>query len=838
MKAPDTGNYYYELLRKKFYTSEAVRSQIAATKKKIEDIVIKEPVKMVTVTFSGKVVKTSFEKTLKIVSKHLFVKGKITSYNTIKERGVVEANFAATQTEVEELIRFLMKRHAVLHWNKTIAKGASDTLIIDEEEQKHLNDFKPDYNRCNYVTTAETCEKYTGRLGDFLIDNGVPLTTETLGSELRFNIIETKNKVYTSAGLKEIFLHMHFITLVLMLDLEQHYFKLRIFNAQKDDLKAVEDSIDSLGLFTELFERIGDEGNPLLFNNDLFVDLIRLEHIIEKNNWKSLPAYDSYVYSSLKSLDNHLKFLEEFGLFLTYANCIEKLLEQLNKKLLTHNSNFQKELGELDTNYHELRKLKLISTHSLLKNNYQETLSSITDFLEYVDRILGKDTGNSDSETAQEESPVPERTSKSFVTTIKSYAKSILSSPPDSSQKPVSSEKQAITTKQVEEAHNLVSKVKEALRKISELKTASGENAYEETKKNVPFLTNLSAALDQLKKLIKDIERGIDIQDQFRNIFDRKNKFVTFFNELTRVIKFKTKKEEKNVQDLLNNLQKLLHDRPLKEDNYSKILDNINTLEGVIKRKSSSSQKKSESDSSFTRELNQNETFRNIIKIKTGIQNILEKEKQIRKIKTFKDEADFLSLSESELDNYLEELVSFHKELKLTRYFGKISNFKETESKFDHLIEKVNDIEHRISSGRRSKKNTVSKVSDSHIDFLKSSMVTRKSLEDTIILVQRQIAQALDFIKTIKSFLDQHSFVHSGVSTSVLFDQITYLLSNTDLRALDLTKLTEDMYYESVSTIFQYQVGEKFAQPGKADMNNLMKEIEKRAVIKTYKNKK
>jgi hypothetical protein len=57
------------------------------------------------------------------------------------------------------------------------------------------------------------------------------------------------------------------------------------------------------------------------------------------------------------------------------------------------------------------------------------------------------------------------------------------------------------------------------------------------------------------------------------------------------------------------------------------------------------------------------------------------------------------------------------------------------------------------------------------------------------------------------------------------------------VRALDLTKLTEDMYNESVSIIFQYQVGETFAEPKKAEIKNLMKKIEKRAVVKTYGNK-
>ncbi|MCP5004611.1 MAG: hypothetical protein GY941_11840, partial [Planctomycetes bacterium] len=396
-------------------------------------------------------------------------------------------------------------------------------------------------------------------------------------------------------------------------------------------------------------------------------------------------------------------------------------------------------------------------------------------------------------------------------------------------------ENETTTSVQEEDVRKLIEEANDALRNMTELKTNAGLSAYDDAMKNVPFLSNLSVALDELKKLIRDVERGEDIQEQFKNIFDRKNKFVSFFNELGTLVKFETKKEEKSVQDILQKLQKLLHDKPLKKDKYPKIVNTIKKLESVITKKSGLTQKKSETASSKPRKLSQNETFRNIINIKSGIQNILNTEKQIRKTRTFKDDPDFVSLSERELGTYLEELVVFYKELKDTRYFGKISNFKETESGFDKLIEKVNDIEGRISSKKRSNNNVVSKVSDSHIDFLKTSKVVRKNLEDTILLVQRQISQALDFISTIEEFLDQHSFVHSGVSTSVLFDQITFLLSNTDVRALDLTKLTEDMYNESVGIIFQYQVGEKFAEPKKADMKNLMKKIEKRAVVQTYK---
>ncbi|MCP5007122.1 MAG: hypothetical protein GY941_24735, partial [Planctomycetes bacterium] len=485
MKTPDTKNIYYELFRKKYHTSEIVRSQIASIKEKIEKSVMSEPLKMLSVTFDGKVVKTSFEKTLKIISKHLFLKGKITDYTTIKESGLVVAHFVATQTEVEELIRFLMKRHVVLHCKKVIARGASNLLIIDEKENKHLKDFKPDYTRCNYVTTAEACERYTGRLGDFLIDDGVPLTTETLGSELRFNIIETKNKVYTSAGLKEILLHMNFITLVLMLDLEQHYFKYRIFCAQEDDLKMVECNIDSLGIFTELFERIGDEANPLLYNNDLFVDLIRLEHIIEKGNWKSLPAYDSYIYSASKSLDNHLKFIKEFELLLSFASCVKKSIDKLNEKVFEHNSDFYDELSDLDSNYHKLRDLKVISRHSFLKDHFQEALLSIGNLLECVDSQSSQGDSAAKTGEVQDGKTEPGKTPKSFVDTIMIYAKSFFTTTPDSSKEVELQENETTTSVQEEDVRKLIEEANDALRNMTELKTNAGLSAYDDAMKNV-----------------------------------------------------------------------------------------------------------------------------------------------------------------------------------------------------------------------------------------------------------------------------------------------------------------------------------------------------------------
>src|SRR3990172_623564 len=329
-------NYLYELLKKKYHTSEVVRAQIAEIKAKKRDDMAKESLKSFIVKCKGMVIDNSFEKTLRIISKRLFNKGKIDNLHTFKEQGLVEANMTATLTEVESLIQYLMKPHLVLHCKKGIVKGASNLLIIDESEQNQLDNFTPDYTHRNYVTHAESYEKYTGRLGDYLVFNGLPLTTEKIGRELRFNKIETKNRVFTTTGLKEINLNLHLISLILKLDLEQHYLKLRVFNSQEEDLKMVEEKIDDLGFFADIFNQIATTDNPLLFNEYLFLDLIRLEPIVENNNWKAIPAYAGYIYSAANKLNGQFKLLEEYNLFLTYANCIEKFIVKLTKKLSKH----------------------------------------------------------------------------------------------------------------------------------------------------------------------------------------------------------------------------------------------------------------------------------------------------------------------------------------------------------------------------------------------------------------------------------------------------------------------------------------------------------------------
>ncbi len=835
-KTLDANNHYYKLLEKKFHSSDIVRTQIAEIKERVKKTVIEESLKSLAVSFEGDVIENSFEKTLKIISKHLFRKGKLDSYKTDKERGVVDAYITATQTEVEELIQFLMKVHLVLHCKSGLPKGASNMLIIDEKEKKQLDGFTPDDIGRNCVTTAKTREKYTGRLDGYLVHNGLPLTTKTLGSELRLNEIVTSNKVFTSTGLKEVFLNLHFITLVIMLDREQHYFQYRIFKEQEEDLKEVEDNIDNLGLFTELFDHLTNEGNPLLFNNDLFLDVLKLEHIVEKDNWKVLPAYDSYVYSATNKLDAHFKFLEEYGLLQKCAESVGSFIEKLDNKLSSQNFTCQSEQDDLSSIYQEVKGFSSIQNHSSLKNNYLEMLSALRKLLAYLDSMSLQDTAK--QEDVRKEPRQPKQPSRGIVATLKERAKSLLASsegPP--SQEPVSHKGNTLDVEQVEEVRSLFLQVKEGLHKTSKLKTDSGLDAYVEARKNVPYLTNLSEALDQLKKLIKDINKNKDVQEQFQDLFNKKNKFVILSNKLSKLVKFKTKQEEKKIRGILANLQTLLHNKPLKEDNYDKFIDNVNKLEAFVNSKDASSMKQADAGLSLAQEMDKDRTFNKVLNIKAGIQNIIETEKQIRKISTFKKDREFLSFSENELNGFLDELVVLNKKLKATTYYGKQSDFEKTEKEFDKLIVKVSDIEARITSRRRSDSNTIFRESDPSIDYSKGSMLNKKSLEKTIISAQYQISQLFEFIETVKGFIGQDSFVHSGIATSGLFDQITYLLSNTDVKLLDFTSLTEDMYNETIKTIFQYQVGETYNEPKKADINSLMKKIEKKAIVKTYQSK-
>ncbi|MDE2216728.1 MAG: hypothetical protein KGJ87_06165 [Planctomycetota bacterium] len=825
-----TGNYFYELLKKRYHTSEVVRAQIAEIAEKTRVAVVKEPLRSFTVRFKGQVIDSSFEKTLKIISKRLFTKGRVESILTHKEHNLVEANTIATVTEVESVIHYLMKSHIVLHCKKGIARGSSNLLIIDETEQDQLDNFTPDYIHRNYVTHAESCEKYTGRLGDYLILNGLPLTSEKIGRELRFNKIETKNRVFSTAGLKEIYLNLSFISLILKLDLEQHYFKLRIFNLQENDLKMVEEKIDDLGFFADIFNHITSMDNPLLANEDLFLDLMRIEHIIENNNWRAIPAYAGYVYSAANRLNGQFKLLEEYSLFLTYVNCIEKFIAKLTKKLFKHKADIQSEQHNLTANYNELKKLQLVSNHPTLKNDYQEMMSHFSKLLAYLDFLAIGDTRGEGADGDQDVTNLAGKSSNKFGSVMKRCIESIFSVTIDISAKPVFRKDQVLKTEQEKDIQKLVIKFNESLEKISKLKTAAGRDAALEARRYVPQLTNLSDILDQLKELIKDIENKKDIQDPFKAIFASANKFEILYRELNN-LGIVEPAQQKPVRLILADLQKILFDKPLKENMYQEIINKICSLKGFIINENGLSE---DAANAIRVKLRQIPVFKDIVDIKTRFQNIIKREEQHREIDTFKNEAGFFSYSVKELDDVMGRIVKFHERLKGVCYYKNVSEFEAVEKVFDGLIEELKGIDSIISLRTRNKDKKVSKEPDVHIDYLKNSQLTRKNLEKAILLLQNQITLIEGFVHDIENNLHQHSFVHSGVATSVLFDQITYVLSNIDVRLIDMDKSTEEMFHESVNTIFHYQVGETFKEPTKEDFDDLMKEIEKRAIVREY----
>lgn len=828
---PTVENYFYELLKRKYHTSEVIRAQIAKLKEGLKEKTANEPLKSFTVKFQGQVINSSFEKTLKIVAKRLFDKGTLGDHRSLKEDGLVEADITSTITEIEALIQYLMKPHIVLHCKQGIIKGASNLLIIDKEEQNQLGNFTPDYTHCNYITSAEVYEKYTGRFGDYLVLNGIPLTSEKIGRELRFNKIETKNRVFTNTGLKEIYVNLYFISLILKLDLEQHYLKLRTFNLIENGLKVVEEKIDDLGFFADIFNHITSTDNPLLFNEGLFLDLMKLEHIVENDNWKAIPAYAGYVYSASSKLNEQFKFLEEYGLFLTYAQCIEKFLSKLTKKLFKHKSDFHSELNNLTANYHELKKLQIVSNHPLIRRDYRELLNSFSKLLAYLDFLMIGDAGIRDSGNTRDAVNTVEKPSGRLAALAKKYIKSVFSGKTEASTKSVLRHDQALKTDQGEDAQKLVMKFREDLEKLSKLRTVAGEDALLDARRHVPQLTNLSDVLDQLKKLIRDMESKADVQDPFKNIFAKSNKFEILYKELDDLEILETGQERELIHGILGDLQKLFFQKPLKETAYPEILNKIQSLEDFVKNKNTSAVGEKGKDAYTV--ISQNPIFKTIHDIKMSIQNSIEKELQIQKIDTFKNETSFFSYSAKELDEFLSRIVLFHEKLKDACYYKNTLKFETIEKEFDHLIDEAKDIDSYISCARSDDKK-VSKEPDIRINYLRSSQLTRKNLEKAILLLQNQIAQMYGFMHNFKANLHRHSFIHSGVTTSVLFDQITYLLSNIDVRLIDMTKSLEQMFNKSVDTIFHYQVGEVFKEPQKENFESLMSEIEKMTIVRKY----
>jgi len=825
-------NNLYELLKKKYHTSDVVRMQIARRKEELQSLVAKEPLKSFTVKMSGKVINTSFEKTLKIFSKGLFVKGKITAILASEEHDIVEADITATLPEVESLTQYLTIPHIVLHFKKDIVKGASNLLIIDEAEQTQLGGVTPERSHRNYITYAELYEKYTGRLGNYLVLKGLPLTAEKLGSELRFNKIQTKNKVFTTTGLKEIYVNLYFIYLILKLDLEQHYLKLRTFNSQVKDLHMVEEKIDDLGFFSDVFNNIATTDNPLMFNEKLFIDLMRIEHIIENNNWKSIPAYAGYVNSAKSGLSAQFKFMEDFALFLTYANCVETFIAKIVQKTSKHKADFRNELHNLTANYNEFKKLHLVLNHPLLRTDYQEMLDSFSKLLAYLDFSTLENVPHT-ATGGKAVAPLP-KASGAFITFLKKCVEAVLPVRIDIAAKQSSHSEQTAKTEREEGLRKLTMKFSENLGKLSKIKNKCGEDACLDARRHVPQLTELSDVLDQLAELIKHVENNKGTQEPFKKIFSRHNKFEILYHTLNDVGVLDSEQEKESAWKTLAELQVLLFSKPLKESTYQSILDRIHTLEGIILNKKES--KGEASTQGIITKLLQTPIFNTIMDIKAGVKNILEKQAEHLKVDAFKNEPVFFSYGAKDLDSFLSEIVAFYEKLGSNCYYKDVTNFEKIEANFDRLTGELKGINGHISLRTRNKDTIISKEPDPHIDYLKASHLTRKNLEKAIIFLQNQIAQIEGYMHEIEGNLCQHSFVYSGVATSVLFDQITYTLSNIDIRLLDMTDSAEQMFREGVDTIFHYQVGEAFAEPKSEDVEGLLREIEKRTVIRKYGN--
>ena len=821
-------NSIYELLKKKYHTSEVVRLQIAKKREVLQNRVLKESQKSFTVKMFGQVTNCSFEKTLKIVSKNLFIKGRITAIFALHDQEIVVADIMATLSEVESFIQYLMIPHVVLHFKKELFKGASNLLIIDESEQNLLGDIIPDHSHRNFITHAELCEKYTGRIGNYLILNGLPLTAEKLGSELRFNKIQTKNKVFTTTGLKEIYVNLYFIFLLLKLDLEQHYLKLRTFNSQAKDLGMVEEKIDDLGFFSDVFNNIATTDNPLLFNEKLFIDLMRIEHIIENDNWKSIPAYAGYVSSASGGLSAQFKFMEDFSLFLTYANCVSTFITKIVNKIGKHKSDFRNELHNLTANYNELKKLNTVLNHPMLKDDYQEMLNSFSKLLAYLDFSTLDSIPPEAGKTTEARSQSPGM----LITLFKKCVESILPVRIDIAVKPSTPSELTAKMEQEESLRKLATKLSDNLEKISKLKTKNGEDAYLDARRHVPLLTELSDVLDQLSELIKHVENNKASEEPFKKIFSRHNKFELFYLTLLDSGVLETDPEKKAASHALEELQALLFAKPLKESTYQDILDRIYSLETMIVRKKDA-KKDAVAQGAITK-IFQTPVFNTFMGIKTGIKNILEKQTEHQRDDAFRNEPVFFSYNAKDLDSFLTEIVAFYGKLGSNCYYKDVTNFEKIEVSLDKLTEELQGIDSHISLRTRNKETIISKEPDAHIDYLRASQLTRKTLEKSILFLQNQIAQIEGYMHGIEGNLCHHSFVYSGVATSVLFDQITYTLSNIDIRLLDMTETAERMFREGVDVIFHYQVGETFAEPKSEEMEGLAEEIEKRTVIRKY----
>ncbi len=827
----NTENYFYELLKKKYHTSEVVREQITGIKEGIRERVVTETPKTFVARLKGQVIDSSFEKTLKIVAKRMFVKGQLNSIHTVKEQELVEATLVATLTEVESLIRYLKNPRLVLHCKKGVVKGASNLLIIDESERGRLGSFTPDYIHRNCVTHAETREQFTGRIRGHLVFNGLPLTSEKIGRELRFNKIETKNRVLTTAGLKEIYLNLHFISLVLKLDLEQHYLRLRGFNGQEDDLKMVEEKIDDLGFFSDVFNHITSPNNPLLFHKELFLDLMRLDHCVESGDWRSIPAYAGYIYSASDKVNGLFKLLEEFGLFLTYAQCIEKFITKLAKKLTKHKADISGERHNLTANYNELKKLHTISNHPVLKDHYQEILNSFGKLMAYLDFLTIPGTDAAQESGGKETASRNDAPSKGFTSMLKRCFGPFFGPVADVPSKAVLGQSQSETEEDVQKR---VRKFHENLDALATLKTADGKDAFLEARKCVPQLTNLSDILDQLKELSKGIEGKGESKDPFAKIFAETNKFEALYKEIRDAGLLETEQGRQSVRGVLQDLQRLVFGRPLRESLFQEIINKATALENYVITDVGNYKAKGYTTGTATAKLRQMPIFQTITGIKIGLQRVLEKEAQNNRAEATPPEADFYSYSAKELDGFLARIQDVYGKLKKNRYYKNVSEFETMERVFDTLIEEVNEIDKQISLRTRGKDSIIAKEPGVHINYLKYTQVTRRNLEKAVFFLRMQIAQIEEFMRDVQVKLRQHSIIYSGVATSMLFDQIQGLLSRIDVKVIEMTESEVSMFKDSTDTILHYETGEPLPEPGKEDVEGLMKEIEKKTVVRQY----
>ena len=80
-----------------------------------------------------------------------------------------------------------------------------------------------------------------------------------------------------------------------------------------------------------------------------------------------------------------------------------------------------------------------------------------------------------------------------------------------------------------------------------------------------------------------------EIQDPFKTIFSQFNKFEILYRDMNNLGILGTQQEQESIHGILADLQKLLFDKPLKENAYQEIIHKISFLEDFVTNKSKSS---------------------------------------------------------------------------------------------------------------------------------------------------------------------------------------------------------------------------------------------------------